>query len=201
MENKKITNDENISNLKKRKILRYLIITFSLITMGFAIADLFLQQTLLLILAIICLIITTALNKYRDSLTIIKKDELKEIREAIAENDKKFKKGVIIEDPMDEEPKKEEKKEEVKEEVKEVVKKTTPKKTTTKKSTTTKKKTSTGTKKTTSTAKKSTSSKSTTTKKKKATTKKATAKKTTSTKKKTTTKKNTNRTKKTVDKA
>ena len=196
MENKKITNDENISNLKKRKILRYLIITFSLITMGFAIADLFLQQTLLLILAIICLIITTALNKYRDSLTIIKKDELKEIREAIAENDKKFKKGVIIEDPMDEEPKKEEKKEEVKE----VVKKTTPKKTTTKKSTTTKK-TSTGTKKTTSTAKKSTSSKSTTTKKKKATTKKATAKKNTSTKKKTTTKKNTNRTKKTVDKA
>ena len=197
MENKKITNDENISNLKKRKILRYLIITFSLITMGFAIADLFLQQTLLLILAILCLIITTALNKYRDSLTIIKKDELKEIREAIAENDKKFKKGVIIEDPMDEEPKKEEKKEEVKE----VVKKTTPKKTTTKKSTTTKKKTSTGTKKTTSTAKKSTSSKSTTTKKKTTTTKKATSKKNTSTKKKTTTKKNTNRTKKTVDKA
>ena len=192
MENKKITNDENISNLKKRKVLRYLIITFSLITMGFAIADLFLQQTLLLILAIICLIITTALNKYRDSLTIIKKDELKEIREAIAENDKKFKKGVIIEDPMDEEPKKEEKKEEVKE----VVKKTTPKK-----STTTKKKTSTGTKKTTSTAKKSTSSKSTTAKKKTTTTKKATAKKNTSTKKKTTTKKNTNRTKKTVDKA
>ena len=197
MENKKITNDENISNLKKRKILRYLIITFSLITMGFAIADLFLQQTLLLILAILCLIITTALNKYRDSLTIIKKDELKEIREAIAENDKKFKKGVIIEDPMDEEPKKEEKKEEVKE----VVKKTTPKKTTTKKSTTTKKKTSTGTKKTTSTAKKSTSSKSTTTKNKTTTTKKATAKKNTSTTKKTPTKKNTNRTKKTVDKA
>ena len=199
MENKKITNDENISNLKKRKILRYLIITFSLITMGFAIADLFLQHTILLILAIVCLVITTALNKYRDSLTIIKKDELKEVREAIAENDKKFKKGVILEDPMDEEPKKEEKKEEVK---KVEVKKTAPKKkTTTKKTTTPKKKTSSGAKKTTSTAKKSTSSKSTTAKKKTTTTKKTTAKKKTTTRKTTTTKKNTNRSKKTVDKA
>ncbi len=199
MEKKKITNDENISNLKKRKILRYLIITFSLITMGLAIADLFLQHTILLILAITCLVITTALNKYRDSLTIIKKDELQEIREAIAENDKKFKKGTIIEDPMDEKPK-EKKKVEVK---KTAPKKTRAKKTTTtakKKASTTKKKTTTTAKKTTA-AKKSTTTKSTAAKKKTSTAKKTTSKKTTSTKKSTTTKKNNSRTKKTVDKA
>jgi hypothetical protein len=152
--------------------------------MGFAIADLFLQHTILLILAITCLVITTALNKYRDSLTIIKKDELQEIREAIALNDKKYKKGTIIEDQVDEKPKGKKKVE---------VKKTAPKKTTTKKTTTTDKKTTA--------AKKSTTTKSTAVKKKTSTAKKTTSKKTTSTKKSTTTKKNNSRTKKTVDKA
>ena len=90
---KTISNDENIANLKKRKYLRYAIIFFALITIVFALLDLILQNTLLLLLAIIFFIITTFLNKYRESLKIIKKDELKEVREAIEENKKKFRRA------------------------------------------------------------------------------------------------------------
>ena len=90
---KTISNDENIANLKKRKYLRYAIIFFALITIVFALLDLILQNTWLLLLAIIFFIITTFLNKYRESLKIIKKDELKEVREAIEENKKKFRRA------------------------------------------------------------------------------------------------------------
>ena len=99
-EKREISNDENIANLKKRKYLRYGIIFFALVTIVFAVLDLIMQNTLLLLLAIIFFIITTFLNRYRESLEIIKKDDLKEIREAIEENKKKFQRGVV------EEPKK-----------------------------------------------------------------------------------------------
>ena len=91
-----ISNDENIANLKKRKYLRYAIIFFALITIVFALLDLIMQNTLLLLLAIIFFIITTFLNKYRESLKIIKHDDLKEVREAIEENKKKFQRGEPI---------------------------------------------------------------------------------------------------------
>ena len=100
-----ISNDENIANLKKRKYLRYAIIIFALITIILAFLDLIMQNTLLLLLAIIFFIITTFLNKYRESLKIIKKDELKEVREAIEENKKKFKRGEL-ETKEEEKPKK-----------------------------------------------------------------------------------------------
>ena len=97
-EKREISNDENIANLKKRKYLRYLIIFFALITIVLAFLDLIMQNTFLLMFAIIFFIITTFLNKYRESLEIIKKDDLKEVREAIEENKKKFQRGQIEEE-------------------------------------------------------------------------------------------------------
>ena len=127
MEKNKLTNDQNIINLKKRKYLRYAIIFFAFITIVLALLDLFMQNPILLGLAILFFVITTILNKTREKIPIIKHDELADVKKEIAENKKKFSRGEV------------EKKEEPK---KEPVKKTTAKKTTTaKKKTTTAKKT------------------------------------------------------------
>lgn len=86
--NKKISNDQNIKNLKKREILRICIIIFSILTIVFAFLNLFYDVSL--IFGIVFFIITVVLNKRREKTIINKKDELKEIREAIKENKKKF---------------------------------------------------------------------------------------------------------------
>lgn len=86
--NKKISNDQNIKNLKKREILRICIIIFSILTIVFAFLNLFYDVSL--IFGIVFFIITVVLNKIREKTIINKKDELKEIREAIKENKKKF---------------------------------------------------------------------------------------------------------------
>ncbi len=81
---KKITNDQNIENLKKRKILRLIIIFFSLLTIILALANLFFNLNILF--AFSTFIITAILNKMRDKTKIIKKDELKDVRKALNKN-------------------------------------------------------------------------------------------------------------------
>ena len=81
---KKITNDQNIENLKKRKILRLIIIFFSLLTIILALANLFFNLNILF--AFSAFIITAILNKMRDKTKIIKKDELKDVRKALNKN-------------------------------------------------------------------------------------------------------------------
>ena len=125
MEKKELTNDENLRNLKRRKIIRYIILPLYFATIVVALADLFAQQTILLLIAILLFLLTVSLDKYRESIPIIKSDEL--------EDDK-------------EESIKEEKKEEVKKETKNTTTKKTTKKTTTKKTTTKKTATKKGTK-------------------------------------------------------
>ena len=88
--NKRINNDQNIKNLKKREILRILIIIFSLLTIIFALGNLFYNVNLLF--ALFCFIVTVIFNKIREKTVIVKKDNIKEIRQEIKKNKKKFKK-------------------------------------------------------------------------------------------------------------
>lgn len=89
--NKRINNDQNIKNLKKREILRILIIIFSLLTIIFALGNLFYSVNLLF--ALFCFIVTVIFNKIREKTVIVKKDNLKEIRQEIKKNKKNFKKN------------------------------------------------------------------------------------------------------------
>ena len=89
--NKRINNDQNIKNLKKREILRILIIIFSLLTIIFALGNLFYNVNLLF--ALFCFIVTIIFNKIREKTVIVKKDNLKEIRQEIKKNKKNFKKN------------------------------------------------------------------------------------------------------------
>lgn len=85
---KKITNDENIKNLKKRKILRYFIILFAILTIVFSVLNLFFQVSL--VFALVFFVITTILDKVRSKIEIIKKDDMEDIRKEITKNKKKF---------------------------------------------------------------------------------------------------------------
>ena len=143
MEEIKISNEQNIKNLKKRKILRYIIMVLAFLTIILGILDLFYQRTLLLIITIALFVLVTILQNYRDSIKIIRHDELADIRKEIEDNKKKYKTHAEV--------LKDENEEEVKEEKKPVPKKTG----TAKKSGAVKK--STGTKKTSATKKKTTS--------------------------------------------
>ena len=89
--NKRINNDQNIKNLKKREILRILIIIFSLLTIILALGNLFYSVNLLF--ALFCFIVTVIFNKIREKTVIVKKDNLKEIRQEIKKNKKNFKKN------------------------------------------------------------------------------------------------------------
>ena len=80
MEKVKISNDENIKNLKKRKIIKYILIVFYFATIILALADLFYQRTILLLATILLFLITMSLNKYRESIPIIKHDELEDVK-------------------------------------------------------------------------------------------------------------------------
>ena len=143
MEEIKISNEQNIKNLKKRKILRYIIMVLAFLTIILGILDLFYQRTLLLIITIALFVLVTILQNYRDSIKIIRHDELADIRKEIEDNKKKYKTHAEV--------LKDENEEEVKEEKKPVPKKTGA----AKKSGAVKK--STGTKKTSATKKKTTS--------------------------------------------
>lgn len=146
MEEIKISNEQNIKNLKKRKILRYIIMVLAFLTIILGILDLFYQRTLLLIITIALFVLVTILQNYRDSIKIIRHDELADIRKEIEDNKKKYKTHAEV--------LKDENEEEVKEE-----KKPAPKKTTSAKKSTGAKKSSTTKKKTTSNNKKKSSSK------------------------------------------
>ena len=83
MMNRKFNNDQNIKNLRKRELLRIMIIIFSLLTIIFSFGNLF--YNINLIFALFCFALTVILNKAREKIFIVKKDELKN-------NKKKFKK-------------------------------------------------------------------------------------------------------------
>ena len=150
MEEIKLSNEQNIKNLKKRKILRYIIMVLAFLTIILGILDLFYQRTLLLIITIALFVLVTILQNYRDSIKIIRHDELADIRKEIEDNKKKYKTHAeVLKDEKDEDKKEIVVKEE---------KKTTPKKTSAAKKTTTSKK-KTGAKKTSTTKKKTTNNK------------------------------------------
>lgn len=85
---KKITNNENIKNLKKRKILRYFIILFAILTIVFSVLNLFFQVSL--VFALVFFVITTILDKVRSKIEIIKKDDMEDIRKEMTKNKKKI---------------------------------------------------------------------------------------------------------------
>lgn len=84
---KKLTNDENIKNLKKRKVLRYFIILFAVLTIAFSLLNLFFQVSL--VFALVSFVITTVLDKVRSNIEIIKKDDMEDIRKEITKKQKK----------------------------------------------------------------------------------------------------------------
>ena len=161
IEMEKISNDENIKNLKKRKVLRYIIMILAFATIIFGIVDLFVQKTIFLIITIGLFLLTTLLQNYREKLRIVKHEELDDVREEIKTIKEKYR---VTNESIKEEKKEEPVKEEIKEELKPVPKKKTT--SNTKKSTGTKKKTTSSTKKKTGTSKKTGTKEKTTTKKK-----------------------------------
>lgn len=84
---KKLTNDQNIYNLNKRKWLRRLIIAFCLITIFLIL--LYFVFNISIIFALISFIITQILKKIRDDTPINKNDDLDVIRKEM----KKVSKG------------------------------------------------------------------------------------------------------------
>ena len=84
--NKKISNDENIKNLKKRKILRIIIIIFCLITIALAVSSLIFNISF--IFPLLSFIITHILINIKDKIIINKKDDLKEIRKVLNKSKK-----------------------------------------------------------------------------------------------------------------
>lgn len=78
---KKLSNDENIANLKKRKILRYFIIFFAALTMVLAILSLIIGISILYALGVF--IIVRILTHIRDNTTINKSDKITEVEKEI----------------------------------------------------------------------------------------------------------------------
>lgn len=87
---RKLTNDENIKNLKKREYLRIAIMIFSFATIVLSIANLF--YDLSLIFALVTFFITVILNKVRGNtpINLNEDNEIKSIRNEIKKNKKKF---------------------------------------------------------------------------------------------------------------
>ena len=85
--NKKISNDENIRNLKIRKILRIIIIISALITIALSLLSII--YSINIIFPIIAFILTHILMKIRDNIVINKKDDLDNIRNMLNKNKKK----------------------------------------------------------------------------------------------------------------
>jgi len=79
----KLTNDKNIKNLKKRKILRYFIIAFGIITIVLSILSLIIKWSF--IFPLITFLIMTLLTKKRENIPIklSKSIETKRIEKAL----------------------------------------------------------------------------------------------------------------------
>lgn len=86
-----LTNDQNIKNLKTRKILRYVIIVLSIITIVLSILCLVFNFTFLI--PLVFFIITSYFSKKRESIPINKSKELLEIEKELKEHKKKGKKA------------------------------------------------------------------------------------------------------------
>lgn len=84
-----LTNDQNIKNLKKRKILRYFIIAFGIITIVLAILALTIKLSF--IFSLISFIVMTILTRTRENIPIkiSKSLEMKRIEKAIEKNKKR----------------------------------------------------------------------------------------------------------------
>ncbi len=94
MEKKKqLTNEENISNLKKRARLRIAIMIFGPLAIIAALLNLFIEFPI--VVALIFFIITAALSKERERTIINKNKELLKI-ERVIEKQKQQKKGKVI---------------------------------------------------------------------------------------------------------
>ena len=83
---KKITNDENIKNLKKRKVLRIVIIFFSILTVILSICSLTFKISI--IFPILSFVITHILMRIKDKILINKTDDLKSYRKVLNKNKK-----------------------------------------------------------------------------------------------------------------
>lgn len=87
----RLSNSENVKNLRKREKLRIGMIVFSLLTMFLALLNLF--DKISIIYAIITFIISIVLKNIRDKTVINRKDELEDVRKEIVKNKKKFKRN------------------------------------------------------------------------------------------------------------
>ena len=86
---KKLSNDENIANLKKRKVLKYLLIVFSLLTM--ILAALSLMIGLSFIYALVTYIVVVILSNKRKNTIINKTNDIYEVEEEIEKVNKRKK--------------------------------------------------------------------------------------------------------------
>lgn len=75
---KKLSNDENIKNLNRRKVLRVVVIICAIITISLSILSIF--DKVNIIFPIIFFILTHFLLKYREKIEINKTDDLADVR-------------------------------------------------------------------------------------------------------------------------
>ena len=83
---KEISNSENVRNLKKRKILRYFIIVFSIVTIITSVLSLVYGISVLF--SFVSFIITSILMRIKDNIPINKQDDLKEVRKMLNKSKK-----------------------------------------------------------------------------------------------------------------
>ena len=82
-----ISNDENIRNLKKRKILRIIIIVFALATIVLSLASIIFKISILF--PLLSFVITHILMSAKEKIIINKKDDLDSVRKLLNKNKKK----------------------------------------------------------------------------------------------------------------
>ena len=84
--NNKLSNDENIRNLKKRKILRYVLIVLALLTIVLSLLSIF--NYISFIFPLITFILYSIIMRIRENIKINKVDDLKEVRKALNKSKK-----------------------------------------------------------------------------------------------------------------
>ena len=75
---KKLSNDENIKNLKKRKILRIFIIIFAILTIALSLFVFF--YNISIIFPVISYILTHVLIRYKEKIPINRIDDLQNVK-------------------------------------------------------------------------------------------------------------------------
>lgn len=73
---KKISNDQNLENLRKRKLLRYAMIALYIMAIVVAFIDLFVGNWFLLGGALVLFLMATQVNNKRNSIEINKRDDM-----------------------------------------------------------------------------------------------------------------------------